>query len=335
MQTVSFLVKSFNQAGFIGDAIDGALAQTYRPLEIVIADDGSTDSSVAVIRERLAKAGYCKPVFTIRQHDYTIERFVSHDRTIVLILNDHNLGNLGNWQRLCSVATGELFVKADGDDISLPERTGRIVEEWQKAGPNRGVIYHNAVKIDERGDEIGDVSKEVFERRLPLGAVMACSRKCYTEFGDIADGFAADDTVYSNRAAFLGLTVHRFDEKLVRYRFGCGISTVGASYFESLHRSVIRATRTAACKIQDWMCMKGRLPEDEYTNRLNQFREARQRIMDELPMWESSRFSDRWRSFRKTHPVFRLNSVFIIHLILLLPRFLSKPLLDFCYRMKR
>lgn len=46
---VSFCVKCFNQKRFILEALKGAFAQTYRPLEIVISDDASNDGSWEII----------------------------------------------------------------------------------------------------------------------------------------------------------------------------------------------------------------------------------------------------------------------------------------------
>ena len=47
---VSFCVKCYNQERYIGEALEGAFAQTYRPLEIVISDDASTDLSWEIIQ---------------------------------------------------------------------------------------------------------------------------------------------------------------------------------------------------------------------------------------------------------------------------------------------
>ena len=47
---VSFCVKCYNQERYIGEALEGVFAQTYRPLEIVISDDASTDRSWEIIQ---------------------------------------------------------------------------------------------------------------------------------------------------------------------------------------------------------------------------------------------------------------------------------------------
>ena len=46
---VSILINNFNYGRFLGDAIDSALAQTYRNIEVIVVDDGSTDNSREVI----------------------------------------------------------------------------------------------------------------------------------------------------------------------------------------------------------------------------------------------------------------------------------------------
>ena len=57
---VSFCLKSYNQKEFLKEALEGAFAQTYRPLEIVISDDASTDGSVELILDRVRQwSGGC------------------------------------------------------------------------------------------------------------------------------------------------------------------------------------------------------------------------------------------------------------------------------------
>ncbi|HEX2622940.1 MAG TPA: glycosyltransferase family A protein, partial [Phototrophicaceae bacterium] len=49
---VSFVIPAYNAAVYIIRAIDSALNQTYPRIEVIIVDDGSTDQTAAVIRER-------------------------------------------------------------------------------------------------------------------------------------------------------------------------------------------------------------------------------------------------------------------------------------------
>ena len=46
---VSVVIPCYNQAHFVGEAIDSALGQDYRPLEVVVVDDGAADNTAEVV----------------------------------------------------------------------------------------------------------------------------------------------------------------------------------------------------------------------------------------------------------------------------------------------
>jgi glycosyltransferase involved in cell wall biosynthesis len=47
---ISVVMPVFDGARHVAEAIEGVLAQTYRPLELIVVDDGSTDDSAGVVR---------------------------------------------------------------------------------------------------------------------------------------------------------------------------------------------------------------------------------------------------------------------------------------------
>ena len=49
-QLVSVIIPVFNGAKYLGDAIESVLAQYYRPFELIVVDDGSTDRSASIVR---------------------------------------------------------------------------------------------------------------------------------------------------------------------------------------------------------------------------------------------------------------------------------------------
>jgi GT2 family glycosyltransferase len=70
-ELVSFVVLAYNQQKFVAEAVRGALAQTYHPLEIVISDDCSTDGTFDVIKFRFNIAtgfsGSVTPTLTLTE----------------------------------------------------------------------------------------------------------------------------------------------------------------------------------------------------------------------------------------------------------------------------
>lgn len=204
---VTFALFAYNQEEYIREAIEGALAQTYSPLEIILSDDCSTDRTFAIMQE-IAR-GYAGP------------------HQIVFNKNKDNLGIGGHINKLMSIAKGELIVIAAGDDVSLPARVSSLVDAWASGGRRADLLCSDYCAIDEHGNKLGNRKGCVIANMNPLrmaagsygviGATAAWSRKLWSTFGDLHAGAIYEDQILPFRAALTG-GINYVQMPLVNYR---------------------------------------------------------------------------------------------------------------------
>lgn len=119
---VSILVSNYNYARYIGESIQSALDQTYRNIELIICDDGSTDESIDVIE--------------------TYERKDSRVR----LIRKQNGGQASGFNAAYAVSQGEIIALLDSDDRFLPHKIERIVEDYQ-AQADSGFGVHRVIRM--------------------------------------------------------------------------------------------------------------------------------------------------------------------------------------------
>lgn len=311
---VSLCVSSYNVEDYIVGALEGAFNQTYRRLEIVISDDCSKDETFARIEECL------------NRHSVGADDGL----TVKLLRNDRNRGSVGNWERLCAAANGELIVKADGDDVSLPMRVERIVSEWIADGRRATLIVSNGVKVTvDQSRCLGfvDLTNSLCEESV-MGAVSAYATWAIREFGPSKRTDPFDDQVYSNRMLMLG-SVLKIPEILVAYRVGSGLASARCNDYRGPVLRVMKRELSAMAQlsedVNERMKMGGRI-----CNHMREVVEHRKLVLDAaVNVFSGSSFVVRLMSFRKYKIAVggKVRSRFV-WILLLLPAVLSDPLLN-------
>ena len=128
---VSVVIPCYNAEEWVAEAIDSCLSQTYRPLEIIVIDDGSTDGSGEVLR--------------------------SYEGKIRLESGPNRGGNHAR-NRGFALSLGEHIQFLDADDYLLPEKIERQVAFLEHSGAD--VVYadwrHRFHKPDG-SSHLGDV----------------------------------------------------------------------------------------------------------------------------------------------------------------------------------
>jgi glycosyltransferase involved in cell wall biosynthesis len=130
---VSVLVITYNQKEFIRETIESVLDQSYENIEYVIADDGSTDGTAAIIDEYASK----------------------FPGVIKAITNCPNLGITKNSNRGLALCTGEYIALQGGDDVFFTEKVKKQVA-WFEQDKNRNLCGHFLHLCDEKSNIIGN-----------------------------------------------------------------------------------------------------------------------------------------------------------------------------------
>jgi glycosyltransferase involved in cell wall biosynthesis len=119
---VSILMSNYNYALYIGQAIESALGQSYRNIELIICDDGSTDDSARIIEEYERKDDRLK------------------------LIRKVNGGQASGFNAAFYASRGEIITLLDSDDLFLPEKVEMVVANFA-ANPDAGFGVHRVIRI--------------------------------------------------------------------------------------------------------------------------------------------------------------------------------------------
>src|SRR5882757_10189722 len=121
-QPVSIVITNYNYGRYLRSAIDGALAQTYPNVEVIVVDDGSNDGSREIIE--------------------------SYGARVVAIVKA-NGGHGSALNAGFEASRGEIVMFLDADDELLPEAAVQVVKAWR---PGVAKAQFQLEMIDDRGN---------------------------------------------------------------------------------------------------------------------------------------------------------------------------------------
>ncbi len=126
---ISVLLPAYNAAAFIRPAVESVLTQTCGDFELLAIDDGSTDSTRAILAEY-------------------------RDPRLRLLVNERNIGLTATLNRGLREARGELIVRQDADDVSQPERFAKQLA-FLREHPDVMLLGTAARQFDAAGRSLG------------------------------------------------------------------------------------------------------------------------------------------------------------------------------------
>ena len=118
----------YNGERFLAEAIDSVLAQTFTDFELLILDDGSSDSTPEIVAAYAVRDARIRPI--VRE----------------------NQGLIASLNQLLDESRAPLVARMDADDVCLPERFARQVA-FLGSHPDYGVVGCWCTDINEQGVE--------------------------------------------------------------------------------------------------------------------------------------------------------------------------------------
>ncbi len=125
---VSVLMGVYNCSSTVLNAIHSIQTQTYTNWELIICDDGSTDSTLEIVEKEAAS-----------------------DSRLIVIINNTNQGLNITLNRCLEIASGDYVARMDGDDLCKPERFEKQVS-YLEEHPDIQIISSWMSLFDENGE---------------------------------------------------------------------------------------------------------------------------------------------------------------------------------------
>lgn len=215
---VTFALFAYNQEKYIREAIEGAFAQTYEPLEIIISDDCSTDNTYEIIKKMVKE--YKGP------------------HRVLARKNLQNVGIACHFDILIRKSKGELFIIAAGDDVSMADRSEKSVEAYL-SNKNMGVFEVACRNFSGEYKEINSNSESSFEdvcfslmdvldgfAPSLIGAGRSYVRARYVTYSPLMSGCPEEDTPALFRCLYANYGIYSYRSLVYRRVHGENLSDI-------------------------------------------------------------------------------------------------------------
>ena len=211
---ISIALATYNGEKYLQEQLDSISNQTRYPDEVVITDDGSTDSTVSIL------------------NNFKLESSLNCNISI----NTTNKGTPFSFKRSIDSCKGDVIAFCDQDDIWLPNKLERIEKEFNES-PSIEYIISNAIIIDQNSMNLGYTLWEqrgfnkywqdkflkgnqfevLMSRNIVTGMTTAISKRI-AAFGNKKPDNVFHDAWYIYIASISGIRGVVINESLIKYR---------------------------------------------------------------------------------------------------------------------
>lgn len=244
MPIVSIIIPAYNQGEYLKQAIESSLAQTFCDFEVIVVDDGSTDSTPEVVKG-----------FTDSRIHY---------------LRQENKGLSGARNTGIRNSRGQYLTFLDSDDLFLPDKLALLIAAFQQH-PEMGMIAGQALLIDEHGKLIdttfnstmqGDSAELILGNPFHVGSIMVL-KSWQEKIGFFDENLRSyEDWDMWLRLVKAGCKIMTIDQPVSLYRFHTAQMTRNGSQMTRASFAVLDKTYSQADLPARWQ----QLHDQAYAN---------------------------------------------------------------------
>lgn len=129
---ISVAMCTFNGGRYLQEQLESIAAQTCRPCELIVCDDGSTDDTLSILSRFKSNAPF----------------------EVTIVQNEIRMGSTRNFDQAIAKAGGEFIALCDQDDLWLPKKLERLAA-CLLGNPFLGGVFSDAELIDGDGRRVG------------------------------------------------------------------------------------------------------------------------------------------------------------------------------------
>lgn len=235
MTKASIIFLSYQHEQFVAEALVSALEQDHPDVEVIVADDGSSDRSKEIIKE------------TLRTHPLGHRAMVLPDVP--------NMGIVANWNRAVMAASGDVLVGIASDDVATGDRVTKVVQVFD-SDPEVMAVFSQVSLIDSDGRIFldtfeksrpgyakfvgsGNVAGIHFWQGAPVLGACGCYRAALAKEFPPLSAALSEDQPYVYRALLRGAVAY-VPDRLVFWRWHGRNASLGSSADESDPNDTLR-----------------------------------------------------------------------------------------------
>ena len=222
---VSIIIPAYNNATYLEAALTSVIQQSYRPLEMIVVDDGSTDDTAVVVAQWQ-------------------QQTAAHSSPPLRYFYQANAGPAAARNRGVALANGSLLAFLDADDWWHPQKLQRQVERLTQEAALGYILSHMGVHLETATAWPVSLNQAHYQNEPPciLPSALVVRQTIFQQVGGFDERYRySDDADWFLRAKDAAIPFAVLPEPLVYKR----IHATNLSHTPAMAQETLRAFHTS------------------------------------------------------------------------------------------